>query len=48
MHNLEEEDLEGGAGSLGGKASLWDQGEAPSHTDVDPFCLPDPLIHVPV
>ena len=46
MHNMDKVDTEGGAGSLGGTASLWDQGEAPSHTGVDPFCLTDPLIHV--
>ena len=47
MHNLDEEDPERGVGSPGSIASLHDQGEAPSHTGFDPFCIPDPLIQVP-
>ena len=47
MHNLDEEEPEGGAGSLGVTNSLRDQGEAPSHTCFDPFCIPDPLLQVP-
>ena len=47
MHNLDEEDTEGFAGSPGGIYSLWDQGEAPSHTCFKPFCIPYPLLQVP-
>ena len=47
MHKLYEEDPKGGAGSSGGTYSLWDQEEAPSHTGLDPFCIPDPLIQIP-
>ena len=48
MHNLDEEETEGGAGSPGCTNSLWDQGEAPSHTCFELFCIPDTLLHVPV
>ena len=46
VHNLDKEES-GGAGSLGGTDSLRDQGEAPSNTCFDPFCIPDPLLQVP-
>ena len=46
VHNLDEEDTEGGAGSPGGTDSLRDQVEAPSQTCFDPFCIPDPLLRV--
>ena len=47
MHNLDEEEPEGGAGSPGGTASMQDQREAPSRTGFDPFFIPDLLIQVP-
>ena len=47
VNNLDEEEPEGGAGSQGGTYSLRDQGEAPSHTCFDLFCIPDLLLQVP-
>ena len=35
MHNLDEEESEGGAVSPGGIDSLWYKGEASSHTCFD-------------
>ena len=47
MHNLDEEESEGGVGYPGGTYSLQDQIEAPSHTYFGPFYMPDPLLQVP-
>ena len=47
VHNLDEEEPEGGTGSLGCTYSLLYQGEASSHTCFDPFYITDPLLQVP-
>ena len=47
VHNLDEEDPEGGAGSPVCTDSLQYQVEAPSHTCFDPFFIPDPLLQFP-
>ena len=47
VHNLDKEEPEGGAGSPWVTDSLWYQGEPPSHTCLDPFYVPDPLLQVP-
>ena len=40
MHNLDEEEPEGGAIYPGGTSLLQDQGEEPYHTGFVPVCIP--------